>query len=376
MPAYDQSSEVRCVEEKEHNQRKYALIKKASKIEKYYLIKWLKNCLIEDELYKQRSTFRCLCDTISLFNLNMNIEKYCNKTKSDFMDSDFFSWSNLNTDWLDELEKVHIEIKFDLLYKKLNWLKDLYFISDVGIEFLIYIYFRMSGNLLLMNLYKSVPFSETDMKFWKSFIPGDNGDRNYILLRELFEKGIIFYSDKENGVNFLTSNVFESLKNTEITTKHQFISYLVGKEEKSNLALKDFSYIKYEKVSNILKQASKQGTQGINILLYGAVGTGKTEFSKVASKEAGLKLYSVKTELQNYKEAKREDRLADLCSKQILLEKMKNVSILFDEAEDVLNRGFSENGTSSKGYMNRLLENTRVPVIWTTNNVHDVDPAF
>ena len=50
--------------------------------------------------------------------------------------------------------------------------------------------------------------------------------------------------------------------------------------------------------------------------------------------------------------------------------------MLFDEAEDVMNRGFSESGSASKGYLNRILENNSVPVIWTTNNIYDVDPAF
>ncbi|UKI42715.1 MAG: hypothetical protein L6V95_07600 [Candidatus Melainabacteria bacterium] len=48
----------------------------------------------------------------------------------------------------------------------------------------------------------------------------------------------------------------------------------------------------------------------------------------------------------------------------------------FDEAEDVLNRGFGSDGTASKGYLNKIIETTPVPVIWTTNNIYDVDPAF
>ena len=32
--------------------------------------------------------------------------------------------------------------------------------------------------------------------------------------------------------------------------------------------------------------------------------------------------------------------------------------------------------SSSKGYLNKALETMSVPVIWTTNNIFDVDPAF
>ena len=41
-----------------------------------------------------------------------------------------------------------------------------------------------------------------------------------------------------------------------------------------------------------------------------------------------------------------------------------------------MNRGFSEFGSASKAYLNTLIEETPVPIIWTTNNIYNVDPAF
>ena len=88
-------------------------------------------------------------------------------------------------------------------------------------------------------------------------------------------------------------------------------------------------------------------------------------------------MYAVITEKDNLEEADRETRLIDLYSKQHLLSVSDNACILFDEAEDVMNRGFSQTfGNASKGYLNKILEETPVPVIWTTNNIEDVDPAF
>ena len=75
-------------------------------------------------------------------------------------------------------------------------------------------------------------------------------------------------------------------------------------------------------------------------------------------------------------QASREDRLVDLYSKQHILANSEKACILFDEAEDVMNRGFSSFGTASKGYLNHLLESTAVPIIWTTNDIYGVDPAF
>ena len=98
----------------------------------------------------------------------------------------------------------------------------------------------------------------------------------------------------------------------------------------------------------------------------------KENLKKIADKG----YFYTKTEKEDYKQANREDRLVDLYSKQHILSRAKNSCILFDEAEDVMNRGFSCFGSASKGYLNKILENASVPVIWTTNNIYDVDPAF
>lgn len=153
---------------------------------------------------------------------------------------------------------------------------------------------------------------------------------------------------------------------------------LLGKPEKSTLTLKDYSHMKKEtnKVISILKSAVEKKAKGVNILLYGDCGTGKSELSKLIANVCKIPVYTVITENKNGDGAKRENRLADLNSKQQILSKTGNACILFDEAEDILNRGWSDNGTASKGYLNKLLENVGCPVIYTTNNISQVDPAF
>uniref|UniRef100_UPI00402A0CCD AAA family ATPase n=1 Tax=Candidatus Stercorousia sp. TaxID=3048886 RepID=UPI00402A0CCD len=152
---------------------------------------------------------------------------------------------------------------------------------------------------------------------------------------------------------------------------------LLGSNLKSDLKWNDFDYLKKERdISlNILTSAVNNKTKGINILLFGSVGTGKTQFSKLVANKAKIDIYSVSAEIMD-KEATRTDRLNDLVSKQTILSKMDNSCILFDEAEDVMNRGFSEFGSASKAYLNTLIEETPVPIIWTTNNIYNVDPAF
>ena len=195
-----------------------------------------------------------------------------------------------------------------------------------------------------------------------------------------FEKRLLLdYLDKlccqidYNSYNF--DSFFDS---PNCNTVEKITSTLLGEPEKSTLTLNDFSHIKdrQEKVLKILKSAVKTKAKGVNILLHGHVGTGKSEFSRLIANVSNVPLYAVKTEDSYGEEAKRTERLADLYSKQQILSRIGNACILFDEAEDVLNRGFGSDGTASKGYLNKILETTPVPVIWTTNNFYDVDPAF
>lgn len=194
------------------------------------------------------------------------------------------------------------------------------------------------------------------------------------LLDSLYFKNLI---PKRNNVS-INSNMLKIFDSPNYNTVEKITATLLGEPEKSTLTLNDFSHIKdkQEKVLKILKSAVNTNAKGVNILLHGHVGTGKSEFSRLIANVSNVPLYAVKTEDSYGEEAKRTERLADLYAKQQILSRIGNACILFDEAEDVLNRGFGSDGTASKGYLNKIIETTPVPVIWTTNNIYDVDPAF
>ncbi len=194
------------------------------------------------------------------------------------------------------------------------------------------------------------------------------------LLDSLYFKNLI---PKRNNVS-INSNMLKIFDSPNCNTVEKITATLLGEPEKTTLTLNDFSHIKdkQEKVLKILKSAVKTKAKGVNILLHGHVGTGKSEFSRLIANVSNVPLYAVKTEDSYGEEAKRTERLADLYAKQQILSRIDNACILFDEAEDVLNRGFGSDGTASKGYLNKIIETTPVPVIWTTNNIYDVDPAF
>lgn len=146
----------------------------------------------------------------------------------------------------------------------------------------------------------------------------------------------------------------------------------LGKPIKNLLQAKDFGYIPETDFAVKLVKNSKK-TKGFNILLYGMPGTGKTSFAQMLAGCAKLKMFTVAEEYNEYEE--KNHRLQELYRKLNLLEleEDKQSCLLFDEAEDIFS---SSNNKCDKVNLNRLLENNSCPVIWITNNITRMDPAF
>lgn len=148
---------------------------------------------------------------------------------------------------------------------------------------------------------------------------------------------------------------------------------LVGDSFSCDWQAKDFKFVPETRFAvKLFKTASRE--KGCNILLYGEPGTGKTNFAGMLAASAGKNLYTVAETRSADEEV--QNRLQELYRKQKILEKMPNACLLFDEAEDVFSPLYNKKGRYNKVEINRLLENNGCPIIWTTNNIREIDPAF
>ena len=190
------------------------------------------------------------------------------------------------------------------------------------------------------------------------------------IMSDLRRKGILSNDDSDE----LNPKILKLIFFKESKTKKQINTALLGKEQRTDLSNNDFIYFRKEQniIESILTAAVKNKSKGINILLYGGVGTGKTQFAKLVAQNTKTQMFEVDYYSTEKEETSRALRINDLNSKKEILSRSDNTCILFDEAEDVMNQFTG----SSKAYFNNLLENTPVPIIWTTNNIYDVDPAF
>ena len=151
---------------------------------------------------------------------------------------------------------------------------------------------------------------------------------------------------------------------------------LLGDPLVSAVTMEDYEHVTADRdlIAGVLKGALDGGVSGINILLYGPPGSGKTELAKVAAHAAGASLFATGEAGASEGESDRSERLADITFSQRLLGSQKRTALLFDEMEDVAVHLIKRGG--SKVYLNRLLETNPLPIIWTSNELQNVDPAL
>ena len=146
-----------------------------------------------------------------------------------------------------------------------------------------------------------------------------------------------------------------------------------------SLQLDDFAHIAgmKEMMLTYLQQAFKHHHKGVNLLIYGVPGTGKTEFAGLLAQALGISAYNITYMDSDGDVVKAEQRLNYSRLAQTLLNG-KQALLIFDEIEDVFNGSFMERSVAqkNKAWTNQLLENNNVPMIWLSNSVHSIDAAF
>ena len=146
-----------------------------------------------------------------------------------------------------------------------------------------------------------------------------------------------------------------------------------------SLQLDDFAHIAgmKEMMLTYLQQALKHHQKGVNLLIYGVPGTGKTEFAGLLAQALGISAYNITYMDSDGDVVKAEQRLNYSRLAQTLLNG-KQALLIFDEIEDVFNGSFMERSVAqkNKAWTNQLLENNNVPMIWLSNSVHSIDSAF
>jgi SpoVK/Ycf46/Vps4 family AAA+-type ATPase len=165
------------------------------------------------------------------------------------------------------------------------------------------------------------------------------------------------------------------------TNEEALIDALAGIRQAASLRPEDF--VEHREslglLTRLLRGALARQSRGIGILIHGPPGTGKTEFARTLAAAAGAELFAVGECDGDGEEPTRWERLHALKRAERLLARRGGSVLLFDEMEDLFSDAShtadGDRRAGSKIFVNRLLEDARVPVIWTSNALEGIDPA-
>ncbi|MES9831925.1 MAG: ATP-binding protein [Candidatus Thiodiazotropha sp. DIVDIV] len=199
------------------------------------------------------------------------------------------------------------------------------------------------------------------------------------ILKRSTLKGITLSFD--GHLEFVTDN-FPSRMIKQLTDVKDIFKDVFVKMENSDLTLAHYQYIQsyLQVLVSYLNTASGSGIKGINILIEGPPGTGKTELTKVIAEHLGLSLYGISTENEKGEGHSGLTRMHAQRVAQTVL-KPEHAILVFDECEDVFGNERTSSssdisGDKHKGWINRALEENTVICFWLTNSVTRMDSAY
>jgi len=137
-------------------------------------------------------------------------------------------------------------------------------------------------------------------------------------------------------------------------------------------------------IGRLLSNARISQKEGVNILLVGPAGTGKTSLAGALASGLGFELFEVAVQDRLGAPLRGEARLGAMALAQQILGGDDMNLLVLDEAEGVFRGGTDDEELPSrrrsygptKARVNQLLETNRVPTLWLTNSLAGMDPAY
>ncbi len=308
-----------------------------------------------------------------------------------FVDTDDFNVDEILEILKSDLARLERKKSFTTLpilaknIKRLSSLMELNLYEEQVLEFVVFLkqYDVLSncgdvfGNELNSNQVKkllskilNIPINE----IIKAFESGSRFSKSSIVT--IYKRNTNGFGNKFEVVNdTFADNMFNLDQDVDVMFKE-----VIRGCEAAKLSLDDYAHI--QKDIDILvpymNNAVFSAVTGVNILLYGLPGTGKTELVKTIAEQLHVKLYEISYADADDESIDGRNRLKAYKMAQSLLSS-KNSLIMYDEAEDIFESGggfFAPQRQKDKAWINRILEINTIPTIWISNNINAIDNAI
>lgn len=208
----------------------------------------------------------------------------------------------------------------------------------------------------------------------------------------LFKSGLLALYDRSSNydlkrtLELISSSFADTMVSTDAGPE-DLLQDVVLPSSPPHLNISDFSH-KAKEIDMLLpylKKSISSGSRGVNILMYGDPGTGKSQLARILAKEIGCQLFEVASEDERGEPLSDKERLRSFHAAQTLLTG-KKIIILFDEIEDVFDArnslifakifGQENEGRNPKAWLNQRLEENQTPTLWIANSIQAMHPAF
>lgn len=143
----------------------------------------------------------------------------------------------------------------------------------------------------------------------------------------------------------------------------------------AELPLDSFYYLEQEN-DLVGKYLADDNNRGLNVLLYGEPGTGKTQWVKAIAEQFDRALYEISDKDEDGEPLRSRERILAYKVAQSALKNVPNSVLIFDEIEDVFPEQNGINVKTSKSWMNKLIENSQTPTFWISNDITNIDNAY
>ncbi len=209
-------------------------------------------------------------------------------------------------------------------------------------------------------------YSTSAQNFYSTLLDSSIKEINYILRpdQKLLQYGF-FDSDHD-----MSQALIDCIKNQDFNL--YFSDLVKTLDTPTTYRLDEFSVP--QDIQKIMRQVIS-GDSPVSLLLYGKPGSGKTEFSKSLIKSCGKKIILFKNEAEILNKEEVLSRLNCFLSL-----KQEDSVLIVDEADTLLkttcNSFFSyETSSTSKGVVNKMLDQSNNKVIWIVNRVNQIEDS-
>jgi transitional endoplasmic reticulum ATPase len=145
----------------------------------------------------------------------------------------------------------------------------------------------------------------------------------------------------------------------------------------TKLQPKDFVVEQFMPLYQYLDDAISFKKQGVNILLHGEPGVGKTELVKTLAKALNCDLFDISHSHDEYSQDNISKTMVNEIERtQSICGQLKNIIMFVDECDDFFHENPLSGRNLRKHQVNQLLENTPIPTLWVTNRPYSLEDAY